>query len=103
MFRAITINASNSPFFEDLLEYEFPKKFMILAFNCYSGQSDPVQHLHQYQDKLLNHSRNNFILCRVFPSRLKGVPSNWLYSLRPRSIHSFRYLTRLFLAHYSSR
>ena len=46
--RDITIVASNSPFSEGILEYEFPKKFMILTFDCYSSQSDLVQYLRQY-------------------------------------------------------
>jgi len=40
--RAIATDASNSPFSEGILEYEFFKKFMILIIDCYSGQSDPV-------------------------------------------------------------
>ena len=48
------------------------------------------------------HFRNDFILCRVFPSNLKGVASDWFYSLTPRSIHIFGDLTRLFLTQYSS-
>ena len=36
----------NSPL--GILEYEFSKKFMILTSDCYSAQSDPVQHLRQY-------------------------------------------------------
>ena len=46
--RAITINLSNSLFFRNILEYEFSKKFIILTFDCYSAQSDPIQHLWQY-------------------------------------------------------
>jgi len=101
-FRAITTDASNSPFSGDILEYEFFKKFMILTFNFYSSQSDSVQHLRQYQDKMVIHFRNNFILCWIFPSSPKGVAFDWFYSLPPRSIHGFEDLTKLFLAQYFS-
>ena len=37
--RAIATGASNSPFSEGIKEYEFFKKFMILTFDWYSGQS----------------------------------------------------------------
>jgi len=76
-FRAIATDASNSPFFEDILDYEFPKKVHDSTFDCYSGQNDPVQHLHQYQNKMVTHSRNDSILCRIFPSGLKGIVSDW--------------------------
>ena len=35
-------DASNSPFSEGILEYEFPKNLMILTLDCYSSQSDSV-------------------------------------------------------------
>ena len=57
--RAIAPDASNSPLSEDILENEFLKKFMISTFNCYSGQSDPVQHFRQYQDNMVIHFRND--------------------------------------------
>ena len=49
------------------------------------------------------HARNDSILCWIFPSNLKGVASDWFYSLLPRSIHRFEYLTKLFITQYSSR
>jgi len=73
IFKAIATDASNSSFSEDILEYEFLKKFMILALDSYSDQSDPVQYLHQYHDKMVIHSRNNSILCWIFPSSLQEV------------------------------
>ena len=102
-FRVIATDASNSPFSEDILEYEFLKKLVIMIFYCYFGQSDLVQHLRKYQDKMMIYSRNNSILCRIFPSSLKGVDSDWFYSFPPHSIHGFRDLTNLLLTQYSSR
>ena len=70
--RAIATDASNSPFSKDILEYEFLKKFTTLTFDYYSGHSDPVQHLRQYQDKMVIYARDDFIFCRIFPSSFKG-------------------------------
>jgi len=36
-FKVIATDASNFSFSEDILEYEFLKKFMISTFDCYSG------------------------------------------------------------------
>ena len=97
----ITTNTSDSPFSDGILEYEFPKKFTIPIFDCYFGQSDPVQHLCQYEDKMVIHVRNDSILCQIFTSSLKGrlrlvlVPSTTLN-------HNFEDLTKLFLTQYSS-
>ena len=79
---------------------------MIPTFDCYSDQSDPVQHLRQYHDKMVIHARNNSILCLIFPSSLeglKGAAFNRFYSLPPCSIHKFGVLIKLFLTQYSSR
>ena len=62
-FRAIAYDASYSPLSGNILEYEFSKTFIVPTFDCYSNQSDPIQHLRQYQDKMVIYSRNNFILC----------------------------------------
>jgi len=80
---------------------EYSKKFMIPTFDCYFSLSDLIQHLHQYQDKMVIYARNDPILCRIFPSSLKGVASDWFYSLPLWSIHNFKDLIKLFLSQYS--
>jgi len=101
--RTATINTSNYPFSESIFGCECSKKFTTPTFHCYSGLSDPIQHLRKYQDKMVVYARNDPILCRIFPSSLKGVVSFWFYFLSPRSIHNFKDLTKLFLSQYSSR
>ena len=49
------------------------------------------------------HTKNNSILYRIFPSRMKGAAYELFYSLPPCSIHNLRALIKLFLAQYSSR
>ena len=100
-FRAIAIDASNSPFSEAILEYKLPKKFVISTFDWYSGQSDPLHYLLS-TGKMVIYSRSHSILCRIFLSNLKGVASDWFYSLLQCSIHGFGDLTKLFLTQYSS-
>ena len=48
------------------------------------------------------YARSDPILCRIFSSSLKGVASDWFYSLTPHSIHRFEDLTKLFFSQYSS-
>ena len=43
------------------------KKIMILTFDCNCDQSDMVQHLLQYQDKMVIYSRSDSILCSSSP------------------------------------
>jgi len=74
---------------------------VILTFDCYSNQNDPVQHLRQYHDKMVINVRNNSILCQIFsPSERDNLRLVLLPS--PRFIHNFRGLRKLFLVQYSS-
>ena len=49
------------------------------------------------------YSRNDPLLCITFPSSLKGVASDWFYSLSSRLLHNCEEVTRVFLTQYASR
>ena len=63
----------NSPLSEEISSHHFRKKFMMPSFEHYSGATNPIQHLRQYQDKMVVHSHEDAFLSRVFPSSLKGT------------------------------
>jgi len=48
-------------------------------------------------------SRNDPLMCLAFSSSLKGVGSNWFYSLSPHSLYNFEEVTEKFLTQYASR
>ena len=48
-------------------------------------------------------SRNDPLMCLAFSSSLKGVVSNWFYSLSPHSLYNFEEVTEKFLTQYASR
>ena len=64
--------------------------------------SDPVQHVRQFQNKIVVHSRNNPLLRVIFSSSLKGLTSDWFYSRSPHSLHNFEEVTKAFLTQYVS-
>jgi len=47
--------------------------------------------------------RNDPVMCLTFPSNLKGVASDWFYSLSLCSLHNFLEVTEVFLTQYASR
>ena len=47
------------------------------------------------------YSRNDQLLCLIFPSSLKGVVSDWFYSL-PSPLCNFEMITEAFLTQYVS-
>ena len=98
-----TAKVSDSPLSEEILECEFPKKFSTPTFDYCCGASDPVQHIRHFRDKMLVHSRKNPLICQTFSSSLKGVSSDWFYSLLSCLLHSFEERTVVFLTQCSSR
>jgi len=59
---------------EDILKYEFPNKLMILTFDCYSGQSDLVQHPVSIRTRWWS-------IPEMTPSCVRSSPSAWGGSL----------------------
>ena len=68
------LSTFESPLSEDVTSHHLLKKFVMSSFECYSGATDPIQHLCQYQDKIAIHSHDDLLLSRVFPSSLKALP-----------------------------
>ena len=62
----------------------------------YNGQTDPVEHVSQFKQKMAVHSQDEALMCRVFPSSLRPMPMRWFDGLRTNSISSFKKLTQLF-------
>jgi len=69
---------------------------------CHTGVTDLVQHLRAYLVKITVHS-NDDLMCRVFPSCLKGVALDWFYSLLSRSLQSFEVVSCALFNQYASR
>ena len=46
------------------------------------------------------HSRNEALICKVFPSSLRPVAMRWFDGLKEGSISSFKEITRAFEAHF---
>ena len=98
--RSLTLEVSkvcDSPLSEETLKCEFSKKFSPPTFDYYSGASDPVQHIRHFRDKMIIHSRNDALMYLTFPFSLKGVASDWFYSLQPHSLHNFEEVSMAFL------
>ena len=97
-----TAKIHESPLSKEIQESEFSKKFSTLTFDYYSRVSDLVQHIRHFRDKMVIYACNDQIMCLTFPASLKGVASDWFYSLPLRSLHNFAEVTEVFLTQYAS-
>ena len=65
-------------------------------FTIYNGRTNPVEHVSHFNQKMTVHSKNETLMCKVFPSSLGLAVMRWFNGLKEGSIHSFKELTRAF-------
>ena len=61
---------------------------------------DPVEHVSHFNQRMAVHSKNETLMCKVFPSNLGPVVMRWFDSLQEGSINSFKELTKACRAHF---
>ncbi|XP_026407464.1 uncharacterized protein LOC113302474 [Papaver somniferum] len=92
--------ANTTPLTHHMAKALIPQKCLVLAFECYDGSSDPAAHLRYYNRVLARWDQNDDVICRYFPSSLKGSALSWFDNLPPNSIDSYSHLTKKFLRTY---
>ena len=65
-------------------------------FTMYNGRTDPVEHVSHFNQRMVVHSKNEALICKLFPSSLGLVAMRWFDGLREGSINSFKELTQAF-------
>ena len=69
-------------------------------FTIYNGQMDLVEHVSHFNQRMTVHSKNEALICKVFPSSLGPVAMRWFDGLGAGSIDSFKEFTRAFGSHF---
>ena len=77
-----------------------PRNFNRPPFICYDGKTDPVEHVSHYIQLMSLYSRNDGLICKVFPSSLRPTTIRWFNGLRKGSIHNFEELIQAFEAYF---
>ena len=93
---------SKSPFPQGIEKAKLLRRFHQPTFAIYSGRTDPVEHISQFKQKLVVHSQDEALMCRVFPSSLGPVAMRWFDGLRTNSVSSFKKLTQAFYSGFIS-
>ena len=62
----------------------------------YNNQTDPMEHVSHFNQKMAIHSKNKVLMYKVFPSSLGPVTMRWFDGLGEGSINSFKELTQAF-------
>ena len=79
---------SKSPFTWGIEKAKLARRFHQPTFTMYNGCTDPIEHVSQFKQKMVVHSQDETLLCRVFPSNLGPMPMRWFNGLRTNSISS---------------
>ena len=87
---------SKSPFACWIKGGRLPQRFMQPTFTMYNGRTDPVEHVSHFNQRMVVHSKNEPLMCKVFPSSLGPMAMRWFDGLRAGSIDSFKELTQAF-------
>ena len=64
---------SKSPFTCKIDKAKLPHHFAQPTFTIYNGRIDPIEHVSHFNQKMAIHSRNEALMCKVFPSSLGPV------------------------------
>ena len=73
-----------------------PRRFQQPTFTIYNGNTDPVEHVSQFNQRMAVHSKNEALMCKVFPSSLGPMVMRWFNGLKANSVDSYRQLTQAF-------
>ena len=87
---------SKSPFTRKIEGAKLSRRFHQPTFTIYNGQTDLVEHVSQFNQRMAAHSKDEALRCKVFPSSLGLVAKRWFDGLRANSIDSFKELTQAF-------
>ena len=94
------INRTDSPFTATVNSFPLPHKFRMPHIDSYDRVKDPLNHLETFKTLMHLQGMAEEIMCRAFPTTLKGVARIWFSRLTPNSVSTFKELSAQFTAHF---
>ena len=87
---------SRSPFTRRIEGAALLRRFQQSTFTIYNDNTDPMEHVSQFNQTMAIHFKNEALMCKVFPSSLGPAVMRWFNDLKADSIDSYRQLTQAF-------
>ena len=87
---------SRSPFIRRIEERRLPRWITQPTFTMDNDRTDPMEHVSHFNQRMVVHSQNKTLMCKVLPSGLGPVAMWWFDGLASGFIGSFEELTRAF-------
>ena len=94
------VNKTDSPFTPSINSFPLPHKFCMPQIKSYDEVKDPLDHLETFKTLMHLQGVPDEIMCRAFPTTLKGPARIWFSRLTPSSINTFKELSAQFTSHF---
>ena len=91
------VHRIDSPFVASITSHPLPSKFEIPTLDSYDGTRDPYDHIATFKMTMHLQGVPDEIMCRAFPTTLKGSTRVWFGKLPLNTITSFQELSMLFI------
>ena len=91
---------TDSPFTVPVTLFPLPPKFRMLQVENYDGSKDTLDHLESFKTLMHLQRVPDEIMCRTFPTTLKGPARIWFNRLTPNYIGTFKELCAQFASHF---
>ena len=90
------IHRADSPFVASINSCPLPSKFKMPSLNSYDGTRDLCDHITTFKTTMHFQRVPDEIMCRAFPTTLKGPARVWFYKIPPNTVSSFKELSKQF-------
>ena len=91
------VHKIDSPFIASITSHPLSSKFKMPTLDSYDGTRDPCDHIATFKTTMHLEGVLDEIMCKAFPTTMKGLARVWYSKLLPNTITSFQELSKLFI------
>ena len=91
------VHRTDSLFVASINSHPLPSKFKMPSLDSYDGTRDPCDHIATFKTTMHLQGVPNEIMCRAFPTTLKGTGQVWFSKISLNVVGSFEELSNLFI------